>query len=145
MKAGTIKVVCCLMFRTNDNMRKYLPILSTLICFFAFQEAVAQKRSSIKKKPKPLIISCGICNQKAIFLPKPEYPKAGRFVNASGNVAVAILIDEKGNVISAKALSGHPLLRTASERAAREAKFEPFLMGKKRVQVRGTIVYNFTR
>ena len=126
-------------------MRKFLPILSIPICFFACNEAIAQKRSSTKKKPKPIIISCGVCNQKAIFLPKPEYPAVGTFVNATGKVEVLILIDEEGNVSSAKAVSGNPLLRAASEKAARKAKFEPFFLGKTHVKVRGTVIYNFTR
>jgi hypothetical protein len=125
-------------------MRKFLPILSILICVFGCQEAVAQKRGAIKKKPKPTIISCGVCNQKAIFLPKPEYP-TGFGKNISGAVSVQILIGEKGNVMSAKAISGHPLLRLASEQAALKAKFEPTILGKKHVRVFETIVYNFTR
>lgn len=91
-----------------------------------------------------MAISCGICNQKAIFLPKPEFPP-GFAVNTSHAVSVQILIDEKGNVKFAKAISGHPLFRLASERAALKAKFEPTTLGGKPVKVSTTLVYNFSR
>ena len=36
-----------------------------------------------------------------------------------GQVAVQVVVDERGNIISARAISGHPLLRQAAENAAR--------------------------
>ena len=54
------------------------------------------------------------------------------------------MIDETGKVISAKAVSGHPLLRDAAERAARGAKFSPTYLSKQPVKVTGLIVYKFT-
>lgn len=94
---------------------------------------------------KPSNISLGVINGKASSLPIPAYPPAARAVNASGAVNVQVTIDEQGNVISAKAVSGHPLLRDAAERAARGAKFTPTLLSKSPVKVNGLIVYNFTR
>jgi len=38
---------------------------------------------------------------------------------------VQVLVDEAGNVISAYAVSGHPLLQAAAVDAARNAKFSP--------------------
>jgi TonB family protein len=63
----------------------------------------------------------------------------------TGKVDVQITIDETGKVISAKAASGHPLLRNAAETAAWKAKFTPTLLSKVPVKVTGVIVYNFTR
>jgi protein TonB len=54
------------------------------------------------------------------------------------------LIDEKGNVLSATAISGHPLLRAAAVEAARGAKFSPTLLSGQPVKVSGVISYNFT-
>jgi len=88
-------------------------------------------------------ISGGILNGKAIKLPKPEYPAAARAVQASGEVNVQVTIDEQGNIISASAVSGHPLLRQAAEQAAREAQFVPTLLEGVPVKVTGVIVYNF--
>ena len=78
-------------------------------------------------------------NNKATILPKPAYPSAARAVRASGAVNVEVEVDENGYVTSAKAVSGHPLLRQAAEQAAREAKFKA--SNKK---TNGIIVYNFT-
>jgi TonB family protein len=85
----------------------------------------------------------GVVNGKASILPKPPYTAAAKAVRASGTVSVQVLIDEEGNVVSANATSGHPLLRAASEKAAREAKFYPTELCGQRVKVSGIIVYNF--
>jgi TonB family protein len=88
-------------------------------------------------------ISGGVLNGKAISLPAPAYPPAAKAVKAEGTVSVEVLVDEKGNVVSARATSGHPLLRSSSEKAAREAKFSPTVLQGKPSKVSGIIVYNF--
>jgi TonB family protein len=92
----------------------------------------------------PKTVSGGVLNGKATSLPKPPYPPAARAVRASGAVAVQILIDKSGNVIQAKAISGHPLLRPSAEAAARGAKFAPTLLSGQPVTVSGVLTYNFT-
>ena len=84
-----------------------------------------------------------IFNDRAVILKKPPYPAAARAVRASGQVTVEITIDKQGNVISALAISGHPLLQGAAEKAAMESKFSPVLVKGKPVKVTGVIVYNF--
>lgn len=82
-------------------------------------------------------------NPKAINLVKPEYPLAAKRVNARGAVKVSVLINESGNVIEAKAYSGHPLLKANSVTAALQSKFTPTTIGENSVKVRGTIIYNY--
>jgi TonB family protein len=89
------------------------------------------------------IISGGVLNGKAISLPPPEFPAIARQAHASGSVTVQITIDEEGNVISAKAVAGHPLLQAAAVSAAREAKFTPTRLSGQPVKVQGVLVYNF--
>lgn len=96
-----------------------------------------------KKKDLPKTISGGVINGKAIDLPKPAYPATARAVRASGAVNVQVLVDENGDVVSANAVSGHPLLRSAAVSAAQNAKFSPTLLSGKAVKVSGVIVYNF--
>ncbi len=91
----------------------------------------------------PKRISKGVVNGSAVSLPKPAYPAAARAVNAKGSVNVAIVISKDGSVISASAVSGHPLLRAAAEGAARRARFRPTLLSGQPVEVSGVIVYNF--
>ena len=89
--------------------------------------------------------SLGVINGRATDLPKPAYPAAALAVNAQGKVDVQVLINENGRVVSAKAVSGSPLLRGAAENAARNARFSPTLLSNVPVKVTGVIIYNFTR
>lgn len=88
-------------------------------------------------------ISGGVLNGKAISLPKPQYPAIAKQARASGTVVVQVTIDENGNVISAKAVSGHPLLQAVSVAAARQARFSPTKLSGQPVKVTGVITYNF--
>lgn len=104
----------------------------------------------ITKKPEPVVepiksrtISKGVINGLAIYKPAPPYPPSARQSHISGLVQIQILIDEQGRVISAQALSGHPLLRNAALNAARQAKFTPTKLSDVPVKVQGVITYNF--
>jgi TonB family protein len=88
-------------------------------------------------------ISGGVLNSKAISLPKPSYPPVARAAKASGTVVVQVTVDENGNVVSAQAVSGHPLLQAAAIGAARSAKFSPTKLSGQPVKVSGVITYNF--
>lgn len=91
----------------------------------------------------PKVGGGGVINGKALRLPIPQYPPAAAAVRAEGTVAVQITVDENGDVISAAAISGHPLLRTAALSAARQAKFPPTIVGGEPVKVVGVVTYNF--
>ncbi|HET6863413.1 MAG TPA: energy transducer TonB, partial [Pyrinomonadaceae bacterium] len=84
-----------------------------------------------------------VINNKAISLPKPNYPALAKQIKLQGIVNVQVLIDERGNVISAKAVSGHPFLIPEAQRAAIQAKFSPAFIGEQPVKVSGVISYNF--
>lgn len=96
-----------------------------------------------RKKSGLHIISRGVINGKAINLVKPEFPAMARTVGVYGTVSVAVLIDEKGDILEASPNNGHPFLQPVSIRAAFESKFEPVTLGGNPVRVRGIIVYNF--
>ncbi len=96
-----------------------------------------------KPTPPRAPISGGVLNGKAISLPKPAYPPIARQAHASGTVTVQVTIDENGNVISAVAVSGHPLLRAVAAAAARGARFSPTKLSGQPVKVTGVITYNF--
>ncbi|HMF56111.1 MAG TPA: TonB family protein [Pyrinomonadaceae bacterium] len=104
-------------------------------------------REAQEPAPRPPLprgpISGGVLNGRAISLPKPPYPPIARAAHAEGQVIVKVVIDEDGNVISAQALSGHPLLRAAAVDAARHARFAPTQLSGQPVKVSGTIIYNF--
>jgi TonB family protein len=113
-------------------------------------EENAPKEINIKKDKSEIksdgvkTISGGVVNGKATNLVKPAYPAAAKAVHASGAVNVEVTIDENGDVISASAVSGHSLLRSSAEQAARASKFAPTKLGGETVRVAGIVVYNFT-
>jgi protein TonB len=88
-------------------------------------------------------ISGGVLNGKALSLPKPAYPAIAKAAHASGTVVVQVTISESGSVISAVAVSGHPLLKAAAAAAARGARFSPTKLSGQPVKVTGVITYNF--
>jgi len=94
-------------------------------------------------KPVPKMVSGGVLNGKATSLPKPAYPPAARAVHAAGACSVQVVISETGSVVSASAVSCHPLLKAAAESAARGAHFSPTLLSGQAVKVSGVITYNF--
>lgn len=91
----------------------------------------------------PINISLGVLASKAISKPAPPYPPIAKAARAQGTVAVQVVIDEQGRVISAKATNGHPLLLRAAELAAYQARFTPTLLSGQPVKVTGVITYNF--
>ncbi|HET9786536.1 MAG TPA: TonB family protein, partial [Pyrinomonadaceae bacterium] len=100
-------------------------------------------RRTITAAKKSITRSLGVINGKATSLPKPRYPSTALAIRAEGKVSVRVLINERGRVVSASAVSGHPLLRNAAEAAARQAEFSPTLLSGEAVKVSGVIVYNF--
>jgi protein TonB len=108
-------------------------------------EKIPDPPPSIRPRAPEPPRSLGVVNGKATHLPIPPYPAAAISLNIKGEVAVQVTIDEYGKVVSAKAVSGHPLLRRDSERAAMNARFSPTTLSKVPVKVTGVIVYNFKR
>jgi Ca-activated chloride channel homolog len=88
-------------------------------------------------------ISGGVLNGKAVTLPAPIYAAIAKQSHASGAVLIEVLIDESGKVLSAKAVSGSPLLVGAAVKAAVQARFTPTVLSGRPVKVRGVITYNF--
>ena len=97
----------------------------------------------VKPTPPRAPISGGVLNGKALSLPKPAYPPIARAAHASGTVVVQVLIDENGSVVSAHAVSGHPLLQAAAVGAAKSARFSPTKLSGQPVKVTGVIQYHF--
>ena len=95
--------------------------------------------AAVSKAP----ISGGVLNGRAISLPQPSYPPIARTARASGTVLVQIVVDERGCIQTARAVSGHPLLQAAAVQAAQQACFAPTRLSGQPVKVSGVITYNF--
>ena len=116
--------------------------------YFTKKSGAANKDDTIGKSNQTYTaesdtLNGGILNGKTMVMPAPEYPAAAKAVKASGAVNVRVVVDENGNVISANAVAGHPLLRQAAEQAARKAKFSTNGFAVNSVKVSGILVYNF--
>lgn len=95
------------------------------------------------KPPDRIRVASSVISSKIITKPAPAYPVIAKQVGAQGTVTVEILIDEQGRVVSAHATSGHPLLRTAAQQSAYQARFSPTSIAGQPVKVSGIITYNF--
>ena len=96
--------------------------------------------------PRPVgarIVSGGILNGKAVSKPAPEYPAIAKAARAQGTVSVQIIVDEEGRVLSANAVSGHPLLRQSAIAAVRQWRFSSTLLSGQPVKVTGVVVVNY--
>ena len=128
----------------SDEIKAGVP--TTTVPMLPQEPPTAPPLSSEKVEPETKAsttsetVSGGVLNGKAISLPKPQYPPVAR---ASGTVIVQVTVDESGNVVSAHAVSGHPLLHAAAVVAARSAKFSPTKLSGQPVKVNGIIQYNF--
>ena len=59
---------------------------------------------------------------------QPDYPPLAMQAHVRGTVVVSAVIDDHGNVVGARALSGHPLLIPAALKAVLQWKYEPTLL-----------------
>lgn len=91
----------------------------------------------------PVALSSSLISSKTLSKPAPPYPMIAKETHTQGPVVVQIVIDEHGQVISAKALSGSPLLQAAAVQAAYQARFTPTILGGQAVKVTASITYNF--
>lgn len=117
------------------------PVEATIWLSSTFTPFAKPAENGAESQPKQ--INGGVINGRAKRLPRPDYPPAAHAVRASGAVSVQVQIDEQGEVFTAQAVSGHPLLRAAAVDAACRAKFSPTSLGGKLVRVNGVITYNF--
>lgn len=88
--------------------------------------------------------AAGLLNGKAISKPAPVYPAIAKWARIMDTVVVQVVVDEKGEIMTATAVSGHPLLRAAAVSAAQQARFSPTMLNGQPVRVAGVITYNFT-
>jgi protein TonB len=97
------------------------------------------------EQKRSIVVSKGVVTGMATALPQPIYPRIALQSGVFGTVTVQVLIDEDGKVISAKAVSGHPLLLSAAVTAAYRARFTPTRLSEVPVKVSGVINYNFQK
>jgi TonB family protein len=98
-------------------------------------------RLRLGPRTEPLVL--GNIDGAAISRPAPKYPRVALAARVFGIVEVQITYDEEGKVISAHAVSGHPLLRQAAVEASYESRFKRIRLSGEPVKVTGTIRFHF--
>ena len=109
---------------------------STLVDKNDLPEAVSETKNS--NQPTTQV------KTKSVSAPEKANEKSGEVkLKASGKVTVRVLIDEDGNVVSAKPIDGNSSLANAAVKAARQSKFAPTMIAGYPVEISGDIIYNF--
>ncbi|HEV2666558.1 MAG TPA: TonB family protein [Blastocatellia bacterium] len=106
----------------------------------AANAAIADKE---KAAPRRLTVSSGVLEATAIKKVQPLYPPEAKAAGVSGQVKIQILVSEIGNVIEAKTVEGHPLLRASALDAARMWVFKPTEIEGIPVKVKGILLFKF--
>ncbi len=97
------------------------------------------------RPPRPSVVRVGGTVQEAKLLRKvlPVYPEITMRARISGEVKLEVLIDEEGNVMEVKVLSGHVLLAEEAVRAVKQWKYSPTLLNGEPVSVVSTVTVIF--
>jgi TonB family protein len=138
----------------EDDMKRTLRMNALLASLFAGLvilspvQAAQQGRAEAPKAGRPeaprIIRKANNALQaSAINRVDAVYPPQAIPARIFGTVSVEVAIDESGNVTSARALSGHPLLRDAAVDAARGWTFKPTILQGNPVKVLGMLTFTF--
>lgn len=95
--------------------------------------------------PPPAFMNLGmLAISSATKMVTPVYSVIAKRSNVEGKVIVDVEMDETGQVVSAKAVSGHQMLRSSAEEAARRSQFKPAMYNNRPIKAKGQIVYSFS-
>jgi len=78
---------------------------------------------------------------------EPTYPPLARQTRLQGVVVIDAVLDETGNVVAMKVVSGHPLLIDAALNAVRQWKYQPTYLNDEptAVQMNITVTFSLTQ
>ena len=77
---------------------------------------------------RPVRVGGQVKPPRLLFGPPPEYPILAHQSQVRGIVVIDAIIDEHGNVVEEKIISGHPLLVQAALKAVSQRKYEPTIL-----------------
>jgi TonB family protein len=95
------------------------------------------KRIAVKR------VSEEVLRAAAVNIPQPEFPIATELAGHQQKVEVQVVVDEKGEVTSARATSPETLLNEAAENAARKARFIAAKLSDDPAQIFSVISFEF--
>jgi protein TonB len=97
----------------------------------------------VAEGPKKPIRVGTLSAPRMIYAPQPDYPILARQSHISGTVVIEAVIDEHGNVVEARIVSGHPLLVAAALKAVSLRKYEPTILDGEPTPVSLRVEVNF--
>jgi len=92
---------------------------------------------------KPTAVPPDSAGLERVNTPEAIYPLKAQKKGIQGQVMVKFVISEEGDVESAEATSGDPLLAAAAVDAAKQWKFKPYIKNDKPVRVTTSIPFDF--
>jgi len=122
------------------RMKAVIGLLVSVLVFLSLAQAAQQRQAEppkVIRKPTDALQASAINRVEAV------YPPLALSARVSGTVMVEVIVDESGNVTSARALAGHALLKDAAVEAARGWTFKPALVQGKPVKVVGSLRFIF--
>jgi TonB family protein len=116
----------------NDSVEPKPEMLNSVVAQVPSKNAMLALQPPKKAVPAKLLHSV-----------QAQYPAMARQIRAEGEVLLDVEVDAAGNVSSAKALSGPPVLRAAAVDAVRHWKYQPATIGDKPVASRDSVKIDF--
>jgi protein TonB len=96
------------------------------------------------EKPKgPIRVGGNVKPPRLIYGPAAIYPTLAAQGRIHGMVVIDAIIDEHGNVVQEKVVSGHPLLLQAALKAVSQRKYEPTILDGEPTPVDLRVEVNF--
>ena len=92
----------------------------------------------------PIRVGGRVKSPRALSHPAPVYPALARQGRVQGIVSIDAVIDNEGNVVEMRVVSGHPLLISAALEAVRKWKYEPTYLNDQPVAVQLIVTVAFT-
>jgi protein TonB len=95
------------------------------------------------KSSGPLRVGGRVRPPKAILQARPEYPLLAKQAHIQGQVQIDAILDEQGNVMEMKVVSGPPLLYQAALDALKKWKYEPTYLNDQPIAVQMIVTVTF--
>jgi len=97
-----------------------------------------------ENRPKaPIRVGGRVREPKLILQVDPAYPPLAKQIHLQGTVVIDAILDEQGNVIEAKVMSGPPLLIQSALDAVRKWRYEPTYLNDQPVPVQLNVIVTF--
>ena len=94
-------------------------------------------------KRAPVFISDDMKQPVLVFSPTPMYPTIARAARVAGTVVILAIIDERGNVVEAQAVSGPGMLVQAALQSVEKRKYRPTILDGQPTSVKLRVEVNF--